>query len=508
MQIKTFQANDMAEALRLVKSEFGPDAMILTSKKMRRQGLLGYFTKPYFEVTALLDNRPRADFSIPEPAKEAVKQPNTMEEFQKSMLGPLAREVKELRSKVATLSTAEEKGAPASPPALRTSVADTQPAEEPRIGMEELKRFLLRALEAEKGVDQAGRLKAAGKPVKEATPVLELRSDIEELKQILLKYMGMRKEPDAVVLPPPMREPAPETRTDSHREADELKHLFSRGSGQEIIKESPAIVLEGESNPRSRLEEMRELLRANGVESEAVETLLTSLIASGGETVSDRIRERLHTAIVESVVCSKQMTLSNTAPRILAFVGPSGVGKTTTIAKLAALAVKQKARVSIISIDTYRVGAVDQLKAYAVIMGLPLAVAETPDALAEAITANSDKHLIFIDTAGRNHRDQERLLETKSFLEVNPDIETHLCLAATTRDRELTRIFDRFSILPVNRMLFTKLDECESFGCIINMYLKKKAPLSYFSTGQRVPEDLLVATPQRVADLVIGEMTP
>ena len=96
----------------------------------------------------------------------------------------------------------------------------------------------------------------------------------------------------------------------------------------------------------------------------------------------------------------------------------------------------------------------------------------------------------------------------KSFLDVDPAIETHLCLAATTRDRELIQIYDRFSVLPVSRVLFTKLDESESFGCIINMHLKNKVPLSYFSIGQRVPEDLLVATPQRVADLVLGEMTP
>ena len=169
---------------------------------------------------------------------------------------------------------------------------------------------------------------------------------------------------------------------------------------------------------------------------------------------------------------------------------------------------EQKVRVAIITIDTYRIGAVDQLKAYAGIMGLALTVAETPEALAAAIKANTDKHLIFIDTAGRNPRDQERLLEMKSFLQVDPSIENHLCLAATTRDRELMQIFDRFSLLPLSGVLFTKLDESESFGCILNMHLKHKVPLSYFSNGQRVPEDLLVATPQRVADLVLGEMTP
>ncbi len=587
MQIKTFQANDMAEALRLVKAEFGPDAMILTSKKMKRGGFFGFFSKSYFEVTALLDNRPRADFSEPEPVREPVKQSNTMEEFQKSMLGPLARELKELRSRVETLSVAEEKAPPQPPPVARKSVdSDTQLAAEPRPGMEELKRFLLRSLDAEKVAGGGSGVVLDGKPVKESAPITELRSDIEELKQLVLKSMVIRKEPEIVVPIPPRRGAAPESRSDAHGEADELKQLLLRVPGQEIIKKGaagsgtsqsvpaslsgptfrdgdispdfPSLLLEGEAamgtgvdhaghspeqgsaadelkhalqrflNPggvtetescrqppaagnsdRGQLEAMRELLRANGVGSEAVETLLIPIVAATeGEKTADQVRGRLREAITESVVCSKQMTLSNNSPRILALVGPTGVGKTTTIAKLAAFAVKQKVRVAVITIDTYRIGAVDQLKAYAAIMGLPLAVAETPDALAAAIAANADKHLIFIDTAGRNPRDQDRLLEMKSFLDVDPAIETHLCLAATTRDRELEQIFQRFSTLPVSRVLFTKLDESESFGCIINMHLKNRVPLSYFSIGQRVPEDLLVATPQRVADLVLGEMIP
>jgi flagellar biosynthesis protein FlhF len=590
MQIKTFQANDMAEALRLVKAEFGPDAMILSSKKMKRGGFLGFFTKSYFEVTALLDNRPRADFSEPEPVREPVKQSNTMEEFQKSMLGPLAREIKELRSRVETLSQPEEKPA-AAPVARKVAEPETQLVAEPRPGIEELKRFLMRSLDAEKGLDQAAGLTSDARTGKESAQVTELRSDIEELKQIVLQSLGVRKESEAVVPLPTVKTGASDKRSDAHREADELKQMLLRASGKELLKgnaplglstaqplsgsgtafrsetalqDFPSLVLEGESisnsfgavpradkspclelgsaadelkhalhrflntdsteteNVRqpqpqtgplsselSQFDAMRELLRDNGVGTDAVETLLKPLIAAAeGEKSLDQIRGRLRDVITESVTCSKQMTLSNNSPRILALIGPTGVGKTTTIAKLAAFAMKQKVRVGIITIDTYRIGAVDQLKAYAAIMGLPLAVADTPEALAAAIKANSDKHLIFIDTAGRNPRDQERLLEMKTFLDVDPGIETHLCLAATTRDREQMHIFERFSVLPISRVLFTKLDESESFGCIINMHLKNRVPLSYFSNGQRVPEDLLVATPQRVADLVLGEMTP
>ena len=104
--------------------------------------------------------------------------------------------------------------------------------------------------------------------------------------------------------------------------------------------------------------------------------------------------------------------------------------------------------------------------------------------------------------------DLNRYKEMKAFLEVDPAIEIHLCLSATTRDRELTQAVTRFGVLPVSRMLFTKLDESMSFGCIVNTHLRNKLPLSYFTTGQRVPEDIETATPQRVANLVVREMKP
>ena len=546
MEIKSFQAKDMAEALRLVKAEFGPDAMILTSKKVRRKGFLGLFTKHYFEVTALLDNRPRANFSEQEQAKELVNEPNTMEEFQKSMLAPLARELKELRSRVELLSATDEKCEP-QPAQRKLPDSDAPFTAESRDGIEDLKRFLLRSMEVDKGVDKSGAI-SNGKPLKvPAAP--ELRSDIEELKRILLNSMVIRKDglsPATAVVGPalvaelngccaekkfPMFQvsggsdsgnvgpqtqlnlPAGVTMHSKPRgsEASDLKQVLQRFQATEAQSDAESSILTptvGDAE-RNHLNILEDLLRTNGVNDEEIEDLLASpaMASLRGESL-DQVRERLHEAITASVLCSKQVTLKNDSPRILALVGPTGVGKTTTIAKLAVLAVKQRLRVAIITINTYHIGAVDQLKAYAAIMGLPLSVAETPGELVAAINANSDKQLIFIDTAGCNPRDQKGLLEIKSFLEVHPVIETHLCLSATTRDRELTQIFNRFSILPVSRLLFTKLDESESFGCIINTHLKHKVPLSYLATGQKVPDDLQVATSKKIADLVLGVTIP
>jgi flagellar biosynthesis protein FlhF len=250
-------------------------------------------------------------------------------------------------------------------------------------------------------------------------------------------------------------------------------------------------------------------LSESGVGEEAIALLLTPLTvdAARGETLAT-LRERLKASIEADIACSGPFKVKRNMSRILAMVGPTGVGKTTTIAKLAALAYKQGVTVALITIDTFRIGAVQQLQTYSGIMGMPMAIASTPAELAEAIADHADKQLIFIDTAGRSPRDREKLLEMKSFLDVNPSIEVHLCLAATTRDKELERTVARFGVLPVSRLLFTKLDESESFGCIANTHLRNRVPLSYFTTGQRVPEDIEVATPRKVADLIIREIRP
>jgi len=243
------------------------------------------------------------------------------------------------------------------------------------------------------------------------------------------------------------------------------------------------------------------------VDEELVTQLLTPVkIAAGRGESLDRLRVRLNKAVADGVSCSGSFKLKKNASRILALVGPTGVGKTTTIAKLAALAYKQGVSVALITIDTFRIGAVAQLQTYSGIMNLPMEIAATPAELAEAIDAHADKQLVFIDTAGRNPRDRTRIQEMKAFLDVHPDIETHLCLSATTRDKELTQAVTRFGVLPISRLLFTKLDESMSFGCIVNTHLRNKLPLSYFTTGQRVPEDIETATPQRVANLVVREM--
>ncbi|MCL6636876.1 MAG: flagellar biosynthesis protein FlhF [Alicyclobacillus sp.] len=193
------------------------------------------------------------------------------------------------------------------------------------------------------------------------------------------------------------------------------------------------------------------------------------------------------------------------ATRIAALVGPTGVGKTTTVAKLAALHVLAGQRkVGLVTTDTYRIAAVDQLRTYANILGVPLQVVYEPGDLPGALAALSDRDLILVDTAGRNFRMDVHVREMKDLLSAMPVDETYLVLSMTTKPDDLDAVTAAFLHLPVHKFLFTKLDETSSYGAILNLLFKYGLPLSYVTAGQNVPDDLEVADLEKLLRLVIG----
>ncbi len=181
--------------------------------------------------------------------------------------------------------------------------------------------------------------------------------------------------------------------------------------------------------------------------------------------------------------------------RLVALVGPTGVGKTTTIAKLAAnFRLRDKRKVALITVDTYRIAAVDQLQTYADIMGLPLHVVSTPRELRTSINELQDYELVLMDTAGRSPRDDIKLQELKSMLsEANAD-EVHLVLSAAASTANLMRSAERFAEVGTNSLLLTKLDETVSLGHVLPLLKNVESPLSYLTDGQNVPDDIEVAT--------------
>ena len=138
-------------------------------------------------------------------------------------------------------------------------------------------------------------------------------------------------------------------------------------------------------------------------------------------------------------------------------------------------------------------------------MGVPLEVASTPKELEKAVEKHSACDLILIDTAGRSHKDKEKLDEMKKYFDNKIPVEVYLCLSATTKDRELEEILARFRMFQVSKVVFTKIDECESFGNMVNLLMKDNLQIAYFSTGQRVPEDFEIATPAKLAEMIYNE---
>lgn len=190
----------------------------------------------------------------------------------------------------------------------------------------------------------------------------------------------------------------------------------------------------------------------------------------------------------------------------LALVGPTGVGKTTTLAKIAAdYLSKHSASIALITIDTYRIAAVEQLKVYGEIMNLPVEVVLSPEQLEQMLLKHRDKDLILIDTAGRSPQDTLCIEELASFLSPNLNIQKHLVLSATTREKELFEAMHRFSILDIDNIIITKIDECSSLGLLLDIQFRDNVPFSYITNGQRVPEDLLEADKELLTQLI---MTP
>ncbi len=191
--------------------------------------------------------------------------------------------------------------------------------------------------------------------------------------------------------------------------------------------------------------------------------------------------------------------------RVVALLGPTGVGKTTAIAKLGArLALEQKKKVMLVTLDSNRIGAAEQLKTYAGLMGLPFRALQHGAELAELVREQAQRDYILVDTAGRNQRDTAAVGELSDALQDSLGIERHLVLSATTKAVDMQEIVDRFGVCGPDHLLFTKLDETSTFGPIFNELVRTRKPLSYLSDGQRVPEDLHAVRGEQFVDIIFN----
>jgi flagellar biosynthesis protein FlhF len=195
--------------------------------------------------------------------------------------------------------------------------------------------------------------------------------------------------------------------------------------------------------------------------------------------------------------------------RVVALVGPTGVGKTTTIAKLAAnFRLKEKRNVGLITVDTYRIAAVEQLRTYADIIDLPMHVVSSPREMREAIRGMSGLDLVLMDTAGRSPRDEIRIQELKAFLSEAGADDVHLVLSAVSGAKSLQQTAERFATVGTTSLILTKLDEATGLGHVLPLARSSGLPLSYLTNGQNVPDDIDTADAGRVARLILSIENP
>ena len=190
-------------------------------------------------------------------------------------------------------------------------------------------------------------------------------------------------------------------------------------------------------------------------------------------------------------------------PKVVALVGPTGVGKTTCIAKLAVISkILHNLSVGLISIDTYRLGAIDQLRIFSEISNVDMLVAYEPKDMSGLMNSFKDKDIIFIDTAGRSQNNREQLSKTTEFLKASNVNETYLVLSSTGTTRNLIDVAEKFKIFDYNSVIFTKIDEAVTYGNILNVVNTFNIPTSFLTNGQVIPDDIISADPEFIANMI------
>jgi flagellar biosynthesis protein FlhF len=243
---------------------------------------------------------------------------------------------------------------------------------------------------------------------------------------------------------------------------------------------------------------------------EGIADYLLSFIGNG-QQLPDYNNQDLYANIFKQIAHLLEPAYrSSEHARVLTFIGPSGVGKTTALAKLATkFSLYDHKKVALVTIFTYRFGAVEQLQAYGDFLGIPVEVVMTPAELAKVLESHSDKDYIFIDTVGRSAQNAGQLLELKGFLDaVEEKQDIYLVLSLATKNRDLNKIASEFHKTGYSKLIFTKIDETETHGAILNLICDLGLPAAYLSSGQGIPDDISEADPRKIAKLLLRGVDP
>ena len=218
----------------------------------------------------------------------------------------------------------------------------------------------------------------------------------------------------------------------------------------------------------------------------------------------EAIRQSLIENLKKMGAASRPVRIARGKQKIIALIGPTGVGKTTTIAKLAAIGgLSKKRKIGLITLDDKRIGAIAQLEVYSRILGIQMEVASSKEEVLKSLQKLKRKDIVLIDTPGISQKDTHQLGELRDLLDNVGPVEIHLLLSAVTKEKDFNRILDKFRVISIDSLIFTKLDESGEYGDLLNQLIRTKIPVSYFTNGPQVPEDIQVATLEKLVDLIL-----
>ncbi len=421
MRIKKFLGSSIKEAAAKMKAELGPEAIILSSRKVSRNGLLSFIEKDTFEVTAAVDS----EVSPPIPSRSAQR---TTSAFEDALMAARGR----------PRSTAGEPSAENTLESLR-KLSEHFEAKSRSVQTEPMPR----------PGDTGSRM--------DLGELFTLRGDVDEIKSSLREITDHLKYERMPSLPPA------------------LKEAFMR-------------------------------LIENGMEQEAAADIVQGIYARNGDT-GYASRKELDLDVIKEITRNVRIAdpirPKRKRARVVALVGPTGVGKTTTIAKLAAIGkLVEGQNVALLSADTYRIGAIEQLRTFASIADIPMEIVYKPADVTAALKTFKSKDTVYFDTVGRSQRMKKDLVDLQKFLAAAQPDEVHLVLSASTNAATMNDIVERFSVLKPNRIIFSKLDEAATLGSLMTVLRRRALPVSYVTTGQGVPDDITPAEPLKIATMI------
>ena len=516
MKLKTFNAPTMADALAAVRKELGPDAMILHTRSYRVGSWFGLGGKNMVEITASAGEpdkktKPRAR---PTPEPRSAPQDDLADE-RSLVLGGETRAARAIRTPREPAEVVVQRAsaivepkpilsvrvppapiAPAEPSARIPDRGDTNETPAPRIPI-------------------ATRLpRRDGAPpvrIADATPPREPGAD-RPPAPVRFPQASQHPSPDSPRSDAQPRTQPDQTSSELRQQIDQLQRMM----GQVLESTRRTSLAMGKVDPTL----------AEPVEPGPLLELTNRLVDNDtpvavADRIIGRVRDRLDPIELKDPLVVRQAVLreieatidtradsmlaisagaASGKPRVLALVGPTGVGKTTTVAKLAAACkLRHARRVGLITSDTYRIAAVEQLRTYAQIIGLQIKVVMSPEEMAGAVAALSGMDVVIVDTAGRSQHDARRLDELKAFVDAAGADETHLVLSSTVGETVLNRTAERFKVLGPDRVILTKLDEAVCTGQLVGLTARIGLPLSFVTTGQEVPDDIEPARADRLA---------